>query len=202
MSVPSGPGKTPHFQWKLADDVEPKLAEGFRRHPTLSPLTQPWEPIYSRLSEQSVELGLRIRHEHCDGRQVAHGGLISTLADHAMALSCLLYPRDERAATSGPSTLNLACDLIGTGRPGQWLEARPGAAADAQSGFCRVPRQRRRQAGCAGQRDLPAGLAIPSQDLGALVCRGRVQATPGTVRTRTPYRGPTGNEPRCRCHAG
>lgn len=125
MSVPSGPGKTPHFQWKLADDVEPKLAEGFRRHPTLSPLTQPWEPIYSRLSEQSVELGLRIRHEHCDGRQVAHGGLISTLADHAMALSCLLYPRDERAATSGPSTLNLACDIIGTGRPGQWLEARP-----------------------------------------------------------------------------
>lgn len=94
--------------------------EGFAPHFRKSPLTDPWEPLYSRKDQGAVLLGTWLREAHTNARGFAHGGLLTALADNAMGLSCV-----ERAggATSFV-TVGLSIDFLGTARPGQWLEVR------------------------------------------------------------------------------
>ncbi|MES2896931.1 MAG: PaaI family thioesterase [Pseudomonadota bacterium] len=91
---------------------------GFARHFRQSPLTDPWEPLYSRKTEDAVILGLVAEPAHTNSRGFVHGGLISALADNAMGLSC------ARCLGDGASlvTVNLTLDFLGTARIGQWLE--------------------------------------------------------------------------------
>ncbi len=96
-------------------DVVP---EGFSPHFRRSPLTDPWEPLYSRRTATAVVLGLRLREAHTNSRGLAHGGLISALADNAMGLSCALALPEGAA----PLTVSLSVDYLGSARPGQWLE--------------------------------------------------------------------------------
>ena len=63
-------------------------APGFTPHERKSPLTEPWEPLYSRLAGDRVILGLRAADPHTNSRGFVHGGLISALSDNAMGLSC------------------------------------------------------------------------------------------------------------------
>lgn len=67
-AAPPGPG------------AAPTLADGFAPHFRKSPLTAPWEPLYSRRTAQAVQIGLHIREAHCNSRGFVHGGLISALA--------------------------------------------------------------------------------------------------------------------------
>lgn len=104
------------------------LPVGFAPHFRQSPLTDPWEPLYSRSTEGKVLIGLRATKAHTNSRGFVHGGLISALADNAMGLSC------GQALGGGASllTVNLTVDFLGTARIGQWLEfdtvyLRPGA---------------------------------------------------------------------------
>ena len=62
--------------------------EGFSRHFRRSPLTDPWEPLYSRNTGDAIFFGLHVAAPHTHSRGFAPGGLISALAHHAMALSC------------------------------------------------------------------------------------------------------------------
>lgn len=101
---------------------------GFERHDRKSPLTDPWEPLYSRATDQAVVLGLEARPAHANSRGFVHGGLITTLADNAMGLSC------GRRLGGGASlvTVNLNLDFLAAARVGQWLEfetlfVKPGA---------------------------------------------------------------------------
>ncbi|HEY4944351.1 MAG TPA: PaaI family thioesterase [Rhizomicrobium sp.] len=102
------------------------VPEGFAPHFRKSGLTDPWEPIYSRRAEGTVRIGLRAAAAHANSRGFVHGGLITSLADNAMGLSC---GETLRAQTGQASyslvTVNLAMDFIGTARIGQWLEIRP-----------------------------------------------------------------------------
>jgi uncharacterized protein (TIGR00369 family) len=98
------------------------LPEGFARHYRRSPVTDPWEPLYSRVDETgAVRLALRIDRPHTNSRGFVHGGLISALADNAMGLTC------ARTLGEGASlvTVGLAVDFIGSGQIGQWLEVAP-----------------------------------------------------------------------------
>jgi uncharacterized protein (TIGR00369 family) len=94
------------------------VPEGFARHDRKSPLTEPWEPLYRRLSGDTVVLGLRAGAAHTNSRGFVHGGLISALADNAMGLSC------ARKLGDGASllTVNLTVDFLGSALTGQWLE--------------------------------------------------------------------------------
>jgi uncharacterized protein (TIGR00369 family) len=92
------------------------IPEGFERHFRQSPLTDPWEPIYSKRTDAAVILGLRVAAPHTNSRGVAHGGLITTLADNAMGLSCAIKLGGARLVT-----VNLAIDFIGPAAIGQWL---------------------------------------------------------------------------------
>ena len=67
--------------------TESIVPDGFAPHFRASPLTAPWEPLFSRRTADSVMIGLRIREVHCNSRGFVHGGLISAIADNAMGLS-------------------------------------------------------------------------------------------------------------------
>jgi uncharacterized protein (TIGR00369 family) len=93
------------------------VPEGFERQSRPSPLTEPWEPIYSKLTPDAIILGLRLARPHTNARGFAHGGLIAALADKAMGHSC---GRKMRGATS-LVTVSMSVDFISSGQIGQWL---------------------------------------------------------------------------------
>lgn len=93
------------------------IPDGFERHFRHSPLTDPWEPIYSKQTPQAVIIGLRLAARHTNSRGLAHGGLITSLADNAMGLSCGVKLGDARLVT-----VNLSIDFIGPAQVGQWLQ--------------------------------------------------------------------------------
>ena len=69
----------------MTDDRHPRrLRAALRR----SPLTDPWEPLYSKRTDKAVIIGLRLAKPHTNGRGLIHGGLIAALADNAMGHSC------------------------------------------------------------------------------------------------------------------
>jgi acyl-coenzyme A thioesterase PaaI-like protein len=94
------------------------VPEGFERHDRKSPVTDPWEPLYRRLSGDTVVLGLRAGAAHTNSRGFVHGGLISTLVDNAMGLSCARRLGDLASLL----TVNLTVDFLGSALTGQWLE--------------------------------------------------------------------------------
>jgi uncharacterized protein (TIGR00369 family) len=97
------------------------IPAGFEPHRRKSGLTAPWEPIYARKTADAVQLGLRASEAHANSRGLVHGGLITSLADNAMGLSCL----EQLGGEASLVTLSLTVDFIGTARRGQWLEIRP-----------------------------------------------------------------------------
>lgn len=96
--------------------------EGFAPHTRGSPVTAPWEPLYSRQAASgAVEIGLHVREAHCNGRGFLHGGVIAALADNAMGLS---YAHHVGGAGS-VVTLNLSVDYLAVGKLGDWLVIEP-----------------------------------------------------------------------------
>lgn len=94
------------------------IPEDFARHYRQSPVTDPWEPLYSRKTEDAVILGLMAQAAHTNSRGFVHGGLISALADNAMGLSCSHRLGGEASLV----TVNLTLDFLGSAQVGQWLE--------------------------------------------------------------------------------
>ena len=98
--------------------MNPSIPEGFERHYRQSPVTDPWEPLYSRKTEDAVILGLMAQAAHTNSRGFVHGGLISALSDNAMGLSCSHRLGGEASLV----TVNLTLDFLGSAQVGQWLE--------------------------------------------------------------------------------
>ena len=99
------------------------LPPGFEAHVRKSPVTDPWEPLYAKREGETLSLGLRIAHSHCNARGLLHGGVISALADNAMGLACV-----TRMGGASALTVSLSVDFLSVGRSGQWLEVRAVAA--------------------------------------------------------------------------
>jgi acyl-coenzyme A thioesterase PaaI-like protein len=110
----------------MTTPVAEQIPAGYSRHFRGSPLTDPWEPLYSKAENGAIRLALRIREAHCNSRGFAHGGLISALADNAMGLSL----NETLRTTQGKEpnalvTIGLALDFLGTAKIDQWLEVVP-----------------------------------------------------------------------------
>jgi len=86
-----------------------EIPEGFEPHFRQSPLTDPWEPLYSKRTERP--------RPHTNARGLIHGGLIAALADNAMGYSCA----HVMGGVSSLVTIGLAVDFIGAAEVGQWL---------------------------------------------------------------------------------
>lgn len=95
------------------------IPEGFAPHFRKSPVTDAWEPLYSKRTDKAVILGLRLAKAHTNGRGLIHGGLIAALSDNAMGYSCA----QATGWDTGKSlvTINLSVDFVGTAEIGQWL---------------------------------------------------------------------------------
>src|SRR6476469_6700899 len=94
-----------------------EIPEGFEPHFRKSPLTEPWEPLYTKRTDNAVIIGLRLARPHTNSRGLIHGGLIAALADNAMGHSCGY----QMGGVSSLVTISLAVDFIGSAQVGQWL---------------------------------------------------------------------------------
>ncbi|SDX29744.1 Acyl-coenzyme A thioesterase PaaI, contains HGG motif [Albimonas donghaensis] len=111
---------------------DPLPPKGFAPHFRKSPVTDPWEPLFSCVEPEAVRLGLRLREAHCNSRGFAHGGVIAALADNAMGLSYGRALGARAAADDGEApaparavTVSLSLDYVASGQLGEWLEVRP-----------------------------------------------------------------------------
>ncbi|PPQ14732.1 thioesterase [Bradyrhizobium sp. AC87j1] len=95
-----------------ATDIPAGFEPLFRK----SPLTEPWEPLYSKNTDKAVIIGLRLARPHTNGRGLIHGGLIAALADNAMGYSCALVTN----WTTSFVTVSLSVDFAGAAEIGQW----------------------------------------------------------------------------------
>lgn len=102
--------------------TEPKVPEGYSPHFRKSRFTDPWEPLFSKTGAREVSIGVFLSEAHCNSRGLVHGGLIASLADNAMGLSCVAALQEEgRGAPGGLVTITLNTDYLGSARIGQWL---------------------------------------------------------------------------------
>jgi uncharacterized protein (TIGR00369 family) len=93
------------------------IPEGFERQSRRSPLTDPWEPIYSKQTPDAIILGLRLATPHTNARGFVHGGLIAALTDKAMGHSCGHKMRGVHSLV----TVSMSIDFISSAQIGQWL---------------------------------------------------------------------------------
>ena len=109
----------------MSDDVP----DGFVPHFKKSRVTDPWEPLYSRTLLAAVQIGVRLREEHCNSRGFVHGGVIAALADNAMGLSFWQVTKagaeGNRELPKGAVTVSLNIDYATTANTGQWLQIEP-----------------------------------------------------------------------------
>ncbi|MGH1351872.1 MAG: PaaI family thioesterase [Methyloligellaceae bacterium] len=109
----------------------PAPPEGFAPHFRKSNVTEPWEPIFSKTAGGIIQIGLWLSEAHCNSRGFVHGGVIASLADNAMGLSCIFTSREQRKeagdTTAEPHavTLNLSIDYAASAQKDQWLQIEP-----------------------------------------------------------------------------
>lgn len=95
--------------------------EAFLPHFRKSPVTDPWEPLFSGQTEDDVQIGVQLRQAHCNSRGFLHRGVVAALADNAMGLSC----GKSLPSVEGLVTISLGTDYAGTAHAGQWLQIEP-----------------------------------------------------------------------------
>jgi uncharacterized protein (TIGR00369 family) len=93
------------------------IPQGFEPQTRRSPLTNPWEPIYSKQTPDALILGLRLATPHTNARGFVHGGLIAALTDKAMGHSCAHKMHGAHSLV----TVSMAIDFISSALVGQWL---------------------------------------------------------------------------------
>ncbi|MFN4091149.1 MAG: PaaI family thioesterase, partial [Alphaproteobacteria bacterium] len=98
--------------------------EGFVPQGRSSPFLAPFEPIWERPFDdgllRGVIVAVRLGPPHLNGKGLAHGALLTALADIAMG-------RSLAAAADPPQryvTVSLSIDYHAPARAGDWLEAR------------------------------------------------------------------------------
>ena len=97
--------------------ISTDIPEGFEPQSRRSPLTDPWEPIYSKQTPEAPILGLRLATPHTNARGFVHGGLIAALTDKAMGHSCGHKMRGAHSLV----TVSMSIDFILSAQIGQWL---------------------------------------------------------------------------------
>tara|TARA_R110000868_G_scaffold125417_4_gene331341 strand:+ start:13375 stop:13803 length:429 start_codon:yes stop_codon:yes gene_type:complete len=101
------------------------IPHGFEPHFRQSPVTTPWEPLYSRQDDEAVAIAFRLAEQHCNSRGSLHGGVIAALADNAMGLSYVSAHRKIYGDGSGAVTVSLNVDYVASAQIGQWIVVEP-----------------------------------------------------------------------------
>lgn len=98
------------------------IPPGFEPRPVSGGFLAPIGPLYMRRSEGEPSVfGLRIEPRHCNARDMAHGGMLATLADIVLGIGGV-----EQAGMPGFFvTVSLQTDFLGPAPLGAWVECRP-----------------------------------------------------------------------------
>jgi uncharacterized protein (TIGR00369 family) len=99
--------------------------DGFAPHDRKSRVTDPWEPLYARRVDDTVQIGVWLREEHCNSRGFVHGAVIAALADNAMGLTYGAAASAAGIELQSAVTMSLSIDYAATARVGQWLQVEP-----------------------------------------------------------------------------
>jgi uncharacterized protein (TIGR00369 family) len=104
----------------LDEPHRPDIPDGFQRLRIASPWMSLLGPVYMRQREGDTALiGLRIAPQHLNIMGVAHGGMLTTLADNAFGINISL----ARGRRGGQVTVSLTADFLASAREGDWLQA-------------------------------------------------------------------------------
>jgi uncharacterized protein (TIGR00369 family) len=96
------------------------IPAGFEPFTGAGPFFSVLGPLYRRRTEDGRSvLGLHVRAQHANHIGVAHGGMLSTLADGALGINLSRHPRYQRPLV----TVNLSSDFLSSAQVGEWLEA-------------------------------------------------------------------------------
>jgi acyl-coenzyme A thioesterase 13 len=77
-------------------------------------------PYFTKSIEDSILVGLRIEEQHINYVDIAHGGVLATLADVSLSLQAHRAEDPPLNAT----TISLTTNFLGPAKLGDWLEAR------------------------------------------------------------------------------
>lgn len=106
--------------YPLSETVEPGIPEGFRRLQAGGPFFRSLGPVYARMTESGgMVIALRVATQHLNTQGVAHGGMLTTLADTALGINVAIA-RQRRAAQV---TVSFTADFLSEAREGDWLAA-------------------------------------------------------------------------------
>ncbi|MCY4044142.1 MAG: PaaI family thioesterase [Cellvibrionales bacterium] len=92
---------------------------GFEPLPHQDPFLETIGTFLKKETEQGWIVGISIEEKHCNGRKIAHGGLISTLADVCLAYGCTYSQTPPLHMVTAHKNI----DFLGMVVEGQWLEA-------------------------------------------------------------------------------
>ena len=76
-------------------------------------------PFYEGTRDGELIVGLLLAEQHINFREIAHGGVLTTLADVGMSWK-IICREDPRP---GIATMSMTTDFLGPGKLGDWLEA-------------------------------------------------------------------------------
>jgi uncharacterized protein (TIGR00369 family) len=110
------------------------VPDDFQPHFRQSPVTDPWQPLFSRVRPGGTDLLFEVRPAHCNSRGFLHGGVLATLCDNAMGLSLGMSLGHD-----GPQvvTVTLSVDYTGSARLGETVLIAPRVIrAGGTLGFC------------------------------------------------------------------
>ena len=93
--------------------------EGFGPMPRTSRFLETVGPLLCRAEGEGLVLGIRIEPRHANSRGVAHGGLLTTLADLALGYNCARMAGPDRHL----ATVSITIDFAAAAAVGDWLEA-------------------------------------------------------------------------------
>jgi uncharacterized protein (TIGR00369 family) len=95
-----------------------QVPPGFERLQRGGPYVAALGPLYFRRDGGSVVIAMRIEERHTNMRGIAHGGMLSSLADCALSMGIALSCDDKHSFV----TVNLSTDFVEAARPGDWVE--------------------------------------------------------------------------------
>jgi acyl-coenzyme A thioesterase 13 len=92
--------------------------DGYELWPRSSPFLDLIGPLYMKVVDGTLSLGVRVDERHINRRGFAHGGFIATLADMILGYS-LAFGRADAAPMV---TTHLSLDFAGSAKLGDWVE--------------------------------------------------------------------------------
>ena len=97
-----------------------RIPDGFQLLQRSGPFLTLLGPLYYKQDEQDRSvIAMRIEEKHLNVRDIAHGGMLVTLADSALAIALSRASKQPLAMV----TVSLTTDFADSARRGDWVEA-------------------------------------------------------------------------------